>query len=43
MLIDAAGLKPRHGPGYYARVYSYKAGKWVPFPAGRSPALFPVR
>ena len=29
VLIDAAGLKPRHGPGYYARVYSYKAGKWV--------------
>lgn len=29
VLIDAAGLKPRRGPGYYARVYSYKAGKWV--------------
>ncbi len=29
VLIDAAGLKPRHGPGYYAKVYSYKAGKWA--------------
>lgn len=29
VLIDAAGIKPRHGAGYYARVYSYKAGKWV--------------
>lgn len=29
VLIDAAGIKPRHGPGYYVKVYSYKAGKWV--------------
>lgn len=29
VLIDAAGIKPRHGPGYYCRVYAYKAGKAV--------------
>ena len=27
VLIDAAGIKPRHGAKYYAKVYSYKAGK----------------
>ncbi len=27
VLLDAAGIKPRHGPGYYIKVYSYKAAK----------------
>lgn len=27
ILIDCAGLKPKHGPGWYAKVYGYKAGK----------------
>lgn len=27
VLVDAAGVKPRRGPGYYARVYIYKLGK----------------
>jgi pimeloyl-ACP methyl ester carboxylesterase len=29
VLTDAAGLKPKRGPGYYARVGSYKAAKRV--------------
>ena len=29
VLTDAAGLKPKRGLGYYARVYSYKAAKRV--------------
>lgn len=29
VLFDAAGIKPRHGIGYYCKVYSYKAGKAV--------------
>jgi pimeloyl-ACP methyl ester carboxylesterase len=28
-LVDAAGLKHKRGPAYYARVYSYKAAKRV--------------
>ncbi len=34
VLIASAGLKPKRGLGYYARVYTYKAGKAVltPFP-----------
>jgi pimeloyl-ACP methyl ester carboxylesterase len=27
ILIDSAGLKPKRGPGWYLKVYSYKAGK----------------
>lgn len=27
ILMDAAGIKRRHGPGYYIKVYSYKAAK----------------
>ena len=27
ILIDSAGLKPRHNPAWYIKVYSYKAGK----------------
>ena len=27
VLVDAAGIKPRRGAGYYIRVYAYKAGK----------------
>jgi pimeloyl-ACP methyl ester carboxylesterase len=27
VLIDSAGLKAKHGPGWYIKVYSYKAGK----------------
>jgi len=29
VLTDSAGLKPKRGPGYYLRVYSYKAAKKV--------------
>lgn len=29
VLIDAAGIKPRRGAAYYAKVYSYKAAKRV--------------
>ena len=40
VLIDAAGIKPKHGPDYYARVYTYKAGKFLlQLPGIR--ALFP--
>lgn len=40
VLIDAAGIKPRRGPKYYAKVYSYKAGKrLLTLPGVRS--LFP--
>lgn len=35
VLVDAAGVKPRRGPGYYARVYAYKLGKRL----ARSPWL----
>ena len=27
ILMDSAGLKAKHGPGYYLKVYSYKAAK----------------
>jgi pimeloyl-ACP methyl ester carboxylesterase len=35
VLMDASGLKPKRGADYYAKVYAYKAGKWLlkPFPA----------
>lgn len=29
ILVDAAGVKPRHSPDYYLRVYSYKAAKKI--------------
>lgn len=29
VLMDAAGIKAKHGPGYYMKVYSYKAAKRV--------------
>ncbi|MDR2670377.1 MAG: alpha/beta hydrolase [Oscillospiraceae bacterium] len=29
VLFAAAGLRPRRGPAYYARVYAYKAAKWL--------------
>lgn len=29
VLMDAAGIKPKRGPGYYWKVYTYKAGKRV--------------
>ncbi len=29
VLIDSAGIKPKHGPGYYLRVYSFKVFKAV--------------
>lgn len=29
VLIDSAGIKPRHGPCYYAKVYTYKTVKAV--------------
>lgn len=29
VLVDSAGIKPKRGFGYYARVYSYKAGKKI--------------
>ena len=28
ILLDSAGIKPRHGFSYYVRVYTYKAAKW---------------
>ena len=27
VLMDAAGIRAKHGPGYYVKVYSYKAAK----------------
>lgn len=35
VLLDASGIKPKRGLNYYARVYTYKAGKLLtkPFPA----------
>lgn len=40
VLLDAAGVKPRRSPGYYYKVYSYKAAKWFfSLPVIRS--LFP--
>jgi pimeloyl-ACP methyl ester carboxylesterase len=27
VLVDASGIRPKRGPGYFARVYSYKASK----------------
>ena len=40
VLIDAAGIKPRHGADYYLKVYTYKAGKaFLQLPGIRS--LFP--
>ena len=35
ILVDAAGIKPRRGPKYYWRVYTYKLGKIL----AKSPAL----
>ena len=29
VLIDSAGIKPKQGLGYYAKVYSYKLGKKI--------------
>lgn len=29
VLIDSAGLPARHGPGYYLKVYTFKAGKAI--------------
>lgn len=29
VLIDAAGIKPRHGAGYYGKVYTYKLAKKI--------------
>lgn len=29
VLVDAAGVKPKHGMGYYVKVYTYKAAKKV--------------
>lgn len=29
ILVDAAGVKPRRGFGYYRKVYTFKAGKWL--------------
>ena len=38
VLIDAAGIKPRHGADYYLKVYTYKAGKaFFQLPGIRSP------
>lgn len=28
ILLDAAGIKPRHSMGYYLKVYRFKAAKW---------------
>ena len=40
VLIDSAGVKPRHGPAYYAKVYTYKTVKaFFRLPGIRS--LFP--
>lgn len=40
VLIDSAGIKPRHGPRYYLKVYTYKAAKAIfRLPGVRS--LFP--
>lgn len=40
VLLDAAGLKPHHGPSYYRKVASYKTAKWFfSLPGVRS--LFP--
>lgn len=36
ILIDAAGIKPRHGLKYYVKVYSFKAAKRIlPYLVGR--------
>lgn len=29
LLVDAAGVKPKRTPSYYAKVYSYKFAKWL--------------
>jgi pimeloyl-ACP methyl ester carboxylesterase len=29
VLVDSAGLRPNRRAGYYARVYTYKAGRWL--------------
>ena len=29
ILVNAAGVKPRHKPKYYIKVYSYKTAKWL--------------
>lgn len=40
VLLDSAGVKPRHGPAYYAKVYTYKTVKaFFRLPGIRS--LFP--
>ena len=28
VLMDAAGIRPHHGPDYYIKVYSFKLAKW---------------
>lgn len=41
VLIDSAGLRKKHGPLYYIKVYSYKLGKKVlSFPLLRSTGLY---
>lgn len=35
VLVDAAGIKPKHGMGYYFKVYSYKVAKKVASFIGR--------
>lgn len=40
VLIDSAGVKPRHGPGYYLKIYAFKTAKvFFRLPGIRS--LFP--
>ncbi len=29
VLVDAAGIKPRHSLNYYRKVYTFKAAKWI--------------
>lgn len=40
VLTDSAGIRPRRGPRYYSRVYSYKAVKWFLLKMIRNEALY---